>query len=113
MPTGFAYDVKRVILSESHRCSGDQMHLAYTPAFNLLGSVTDALGHTTGYTYDTRGNLVTITDAGGSQTRMSYDAHGNLISTTDAEPYEVFEYDGYGQLHKNNRCARKCYCYDL
>jgi RHS repeat-associated protein len=77
---------------------------------NLL-STTDALGHTTTYTYDANNNVasisrpldgsttattsytynsfgevLTMTDALGNTTANTYDAHGNLLSVTSPAP---------------------------
>jgi len=39
----------------------------------------DALNHTTSFTYDTQGNLLTSTDAAGKVTTFTYDARNNLL----------------------------------
>ncbi len=47
--------------------------------------VTDGLGHTTTYSYDTYGNVKTVTDALGNTTENEYDSRGNLIWMKDGE----------------------------
>jgi RHS repeat-associated protein len=80
---------------------------------------TDALTHTTSYTYDTSGNMLTQTDATGTITNTynsfgevlmrtdqmngvttnTYDAQGNLLTTNDAlNKTTTFTYDSHGQL---------------
>jgi RHS repeat-associated protein len=84
-----------------------------------VSSKTDALTHTTSYTYDTSGNMLTQTDATGTVTYTynslgevltrtdqmngvttnTYNAQGNLLTTTDALNYTTtFTYDSHGQL---------------
>jgi len=45
--------------------------------------ITDALGRTTTYTYDTNENLISKTDALNNTTTYTYDANGNQTSVTD------------------------------
>jgi RHS repeat-associated protein len=49
--------------------------------FGLAGTVTDALGHTTGYTYDADGRTLTVTDGTGDTTTTAYDVAGELCWT--------------------------------
>ena len=58
------------------------------PNTNLLNSVTDTLGRTTAYTYDSLGNTTSITSLAGTSsaatTSMTYDPNfGQLTSVTD------------------------------
>jgi len=60
---------------------------------------------TTGYQYDTQGNLQVITDANGHQTSFNYDALGRQIQKTwpaasgnSAIAYETFGYDAVGNM---------------
>ena len=65
----------------------------------LLQSVTDPLGHTTQYQYDSDRRLDLTIDALGGETAYSYDAAGNLATTTDAlGRVTQTEYDGRNQL---------------
>ena len=61
---------------------------------------TDALGNTTAYTYDARGNVLTQTatvDGQPQVTRYAYDARGNLTKETDALGHETsYTYDRSG-----------------
>jgi RHS repeat-associated protein len=82
-------------------------------------SMTDALSHTTGYTYDGNGNrlsetdslgtanftynqfgdVLTATDKLGNLTSNTYDANGNLLSTEDAlHNASTLTYNARGQL---------------
>ncbi|HVP51612.1 MAG TPA: putative Ig domain-containing protein, partial [Terriglobales bacterium] len=86
------------------------VHLTFDDNGNVL-SLTDALGHTTSYTYDTASNMtsqtvqvdatttatttytynnfgevLTITDPLGNTTTNTYDSHGNLLSVTSPAP---------------------------
>jgi len=60
---------------------------------------------TTGYQYDTQGNLQVITDGNGHQTSFNYDALGRQIQKTWPAPsgnstiaYETFGYDAVGNM---------------
>jgi RHS repeat-associated protein len=57
-----------------------------------LLSVTDQLGHTTSYSYDAAGNKTSETDANGHTTSYSYDAANHLTTITGPDP------DGSGPL---------------
>jgi len=46
---------------------------------------TDALGHTTSYTYDSAGDVVSMADDLGHVTTYSYDQSGLLVSTVDPD----------------------------
>ena len=48
-----------------------------------LTGVTDALGHTTSYTYDTNNNVASVTDARKNVSNFTYDALGNLLTYAD------------------------------
>jgi len=57
----------------------------YDPTLNLPLITTDPLGHTSTFTYDGYGDLLTSTDARGNTTTNNYDSTtGNLLSSSDA-----------------------------
>ncbi len=57
-------------------------------------SIIDALGNTTYYTYDAKGNLLATVDPLGNSTQRSYDEWGNLDEILDAQRRSTrFEYD--------------------
>jgi RHS repeat-associated protein len=63
--------------------------LGHTTLFSLDGrgnvlQMTNALGEVTSYSYDSRGLVTSITDASGAQTTMNYDQHGREVLRTDA-----------------------------
>jgi RHS repeat-associated protein len=49
--------------------------------FGLVGTVTDPLGRTTGYTYDADGRTLTVTDGTGNTTTTAYDLAGEVCWT--------------------------------
>lgn len=100
-------------------CGGSQVQTwAYDSQLNVT-SMTDALGHTTSYTYDANGNRLTETDATGTVTYTyngfgqmltstnqmngvttnTYDTAGNLLTTTNAlNNSTTFTYNARGQM---------------
>ena len=61
--------------------------------------VTDALGRSTRYTYDSAGNLTTLTGPDGSMTSVTYDSLGDVTSVTDARGQRrSYTYDSLGNL---------------
>ena len=52
--------------------------------FNCLNSIKDPLGHTTTFSYDGNGNLLTMTDALGQPMTLTYSSDGQLTTMTDA-----------------------------
>jgi YD repeat-containing protein len=67
----------------------------------LKQSVTDPLGHTTTYLYDTRRNLIATVDPLGNRTSYAYDSSRNLISVQDPLGHTTsYAYDAMGRLIK-------------
>jgi RHS repeat-associated protein len=63
-----------------------------------MTTVTNALGHTTTYAYDSNANVVAITDALGKTIHYGYDVNGNLVSVTDALSHTTdYGYDLLGR----------------
>lgn len=56
----------------------------YPQTMTRLASITDPLGHTTQFTYDIHGNMISRTDPLGNTTSLSYDSEGRVVSSTDA-----------------------------
>jgi RHS repeat-associated protein len=62
-------------------------------------TIKDALGNTTRFEYDARGNLIKLTDALGRSTQFQYDDKGQLKLVTDAlGNLYGFSYDSSGNL---------------
>jgi len=55
----------------------------FDAASHLLLSETNALGHTTSFTYDTAGNRLTSTDALGETSRFTYNSRGQVLTQTN------------------------------
>ncbi len=65
----------------------------------LLRHSTDALGHTTIYTYTVEGFLSAVTDARGNTTNFTYNPFGQRTGMTDASNHTItWEYDGVGRV---------------
>ena len=83
--------------------------LSYTyDEFGNRTSVTDALGNTTRFTYDTRFNAIaTVTDPMGRVTQLAYDERGNVISLTGREwPHHAFGFRRLRSRHPVSRSFR-------
>jgi len=66
--------------------------------YQLL-SITDPLGHTTSFGYDTNGNRSAVTNALQQVQRSTFDACGNVLSFTDAAGQTTsFSYDQWNNL---------------
>ena len=84
----------------------DPLHGVTTTTYNAQGdvtSVTDPLGHETGYSYDQRRLETSETDAVGTPvqrtTTYAYDALGRMISQTDADHHTTtYAYDAVGNV---------------
>ncbi|MGX9890521.1 RHS repeat domain-containing protein [Streptomyces sp. NPDC002276] len=58
--------------------------VVFDGAYDQPGSVTDALGHKTTFTYDADGNLTKTTDPQGRATSYTYNSAGQVTTATDA-----------------------------
>ena len=54
-----------------------------SPSFGSPSSVTDPLGNTTSFAYDSSGNPLNITDPMGNVTTLTYDSAGQVLTKTD------------------------------
>lgn len=96
--TDFTYDANGNITSIKTP-SGLTTTFTYEPARHQLSSVTDPMGHTTSYSYDSRGNLIKMTDALGRETTYEYDADGKLVKMTSPDGTETtFTHSEHGYL---------------
>jgi len=96
--TTFSYDGRGNLLSAAGPLNS-AVTFTYEPIFDLVTTVTDALGNVTAYGYDPKGNLIRLTDATGNISTNIYDGLGQLTSTTNPlGGTMVFVYDAYGNL---------------
>lgn len=78
---------------------GHTTTFSYEPIFNNVTSIRDPLGHVTNFTYDSNGNLKTRTDENGHTTTFAYDQFGQLTESADPlNEKTTFTYDGFGNL---------------
>ena len=92
------YDERGNITSTSDRL-GDQSRAEYDPIFSRPTRITDRVGRTTTFTYDTNGNLLTVTDPLNHTTTNVYDSFGQVTSVTDPLLHtEHTEYDAFGNI---------------
>jgi len=81
--------------------AGNKFSVKYDSSTKLPQSITDPLGRTTSYTYDSDNNIATQTDALGFVTSYTYNSARQVTSSTD--PLNIqssFEYDTLGNLTK-------------
>ncbi|GIH97679.1 hypothetical protein Psi01_83090 [Planobispora siamensis] len=74
---------------------------AYDPATSQVSAITDALGHTTRYTYLPTGERASMTDATGRTTTWRYTPSGDLAELIDAAGNATtYTYDARGNRTK-------------
>jgi RHS repeat-associated protein len=99
--TSITYDLgNRVLTQTTTTPEGKCATITYT--YDAIGqklSMTDALGKTTRWTYDARGNTTTTSLPDESATKYAYDAEDRVISATDAlGAVTSYEYDQRGNM---------------
>ena len=79
--------------------AGQTARLEYDSTFNNLTKVTDKLGHSGSFGYDTRGNMTSVTNALNENFSLTYDANGQMTQATDPLGHTAHvEYDGSGNV---------------
>lgn len=92
----FTYDTNGNVLTRTDAL-GKVTRFTYQEQFNRLTSITNPLGETTTFTYDTKGNLTSATDGNGHTTSFTYDSFGLLTTITDPLNHETnMTYDSLG-----------------
>ncbi|NJM42671.1 MAG: RHS repeat protein [Anaerolineae bacterium] len=80
---------------------------AYEPVFSRPISQTNALGHTSLFEYDNKGQLTKTTDPLGHSTVYTYNTIGKMISTTNALGFTtIFTYDGVDLVAQQDPLGR-------
>jgi YD repeat-containing protein len=94
----YRYDILDRLIASIDPNNVQAETLTYTDT-NLQATSTDALSHTTTYTYDALGRLTSTTDAAGHTTGQTYDSVGNVASRTDGNGNVTsYAYDGLDRL---------------
>jgi len=112
--TTYAYDH----LSRQTRVThpdGSTQETRWHPELHQPITVTDALGHRTGYHYDDRGNLLSTTDPEGHLTAYTYDHRGLPVTITDPLGHtQQLDYNRRGQLiaYTDSSGQRTAFCWD-
>jgi RHS repeat-associated protein len=94
----------RYVYDQRGRCiaaqgSGGLLNGTFTYDGSRITRYTNALGHTTGYQFDTRNNVIAETNPLGHTTRSEWDDRDRLISRTDPLGRTTrFAYDDAGRL---------------
>jgi RHS repeat-associated protein len=104
--TGYSYNYRGQLLTitdalnRTTRMSYGQTGCSYTcGGAERLASVTDAMGHITRFTYDTRGRLLNEMDDQGKATTFLYDTRDNLTGTELPDGRMInYRYDLANQL---------------
>lgn len=69
----------------------------YEDDYNYITSITDGVGNTTSYRYDSVGRVIEQVDPRGNSVYFSYDMMNRLLSQTDSLGNEqIYTYDGVG-----------------
>ncbi|HEY6329401.1 MAG TPA: RHS repeat-associated core domain-containing protein, partial [Blastocatellia bacterium] len=92
----YTYDANGNVLTRTDAV-GHTTSFTYDPVFNQVTSVTDPLNHSTQLAYDGSGNLTSVTDANGHATSFTYDFTGLPLTSTDPlGNITTINYDLYG-----------------
>lgn len=92
-PIGYTYDPSHLITSGVDPRGNTSATTEYFPN-GRLKSVTDGLGNTTQFTYDTAANITRMTNPDGGVVVSHYDGYGLLLSETDPlNRTTSFQYD--------------------
>ncbi len=103
--TTYQYDARgRTTLA--HLPDGGQESTQWLQGQDKPVAITDALGRTTRFEWDERGNLLSTTAADGSITRYHYDQRGLPVTITDAlGKSRQLQYNALGQLVQYTDCS--------
>jgi len=101
--TAYVYAPNEIDLLEVRQTTGTLNDLLATysnyTAHHLPGTITDAAGQETTFTYNTSGQILTVTNAKHETTTYVYDANGYLLSVTGSVAgTTTLTYDGYGRV---------------
>jgi len=93
---------------------GNGWSYTYETLTENIRSITDPLGNTTSYTYDTQGNLLTKTEPGVGTTTYTYDSKGNILTVKDPlNQTTSYSYNSFGQvLTVSGASGSYAYSYD-
>ena len=58
------------------------VNYVYNPTFNKVSLFTDALSHSTQFSYDAHGDLHQVVDANNNSVTLAYDTLGRLVTLT-------------------------------
>jgi len=95
----FAYDDSTGNLLSATDALGHTTVFTYEPVFNRVTSIEDPLGNITSFTYDGNGNVLQRKDPNGNITSYQHDQFGELTAVTDAtQQTTAFGYDTAGNL---------------
>jgi RHS repeat-associated protein len=98
----FAYD-QQGNLVQTVNPLGQTTHLAYVTQPTRLSSFTDENGHTTGFTNDSKGNVVAIVAPDGTTTRFAYGASGEVTQRQAPGQGPIrYTYDSLGHLARKD-----------
>ena len=94
----FTYDANGNLASVTDGL-GNTTTFTYDSTFNKITSITDPLNNTATFTYDGAGNLLTVTDESNQTTRFAYNQLGLMTQITDPlNKRTALSYDSFGNL---------------
>jgi RHS repeat-associated protein len=99
---GFSYDARGNVTGAVDPL-GNRIGLNYDATFSQLNRLQDALGNTTVYGVDARGNVMGTTYADGTTEKYVYDAQGNLTQDVNRRNQAInYTYDTRGLLTRKD-----------
>ena len=113
--TTFAYDAlgrltssTAAILDPTGTPTGSASTSAVLADNGQTTSVTDPLGHTMNYAYDSVGRLSSVTDPKGDSTTYAYDANGNVTGVTERLKSDLGNADSVFTMAYNYDALNRC-----
>ncbi len=95
----FSYDARSRLISTLQGTSNERnSSIVYDSVTGFTSSITDSLGRSVSFTYDSLGRVTKQTLPGAREINFTYDANGNVTSIQPpGQPVHLFQYDSIDQ----------------